>query len=147
VLWQVTDNVLRPYEFSIGSNLRTPDCSSEHYQQFLANFSEALEDEGAQTIFGLCSYLGNDFKDQVKTIVGRASVDLKPSKVSFVRANLEAKRKKPKHRSRSERVKQKIVVTPYIRSNFAVFISSYIFPSCINYCSNFDTYACCIQKS
>jgi len=48
-----------------------------------ANFSKALEEAGAQTIFGLCSYPGDDFEGRVETTVGRANVNLKPSEADL----------------------------------------------------------------
>jgi hypothetical protein len=82
IVWQLADNVLRPYEFSLDPHLETPGWDSENYQQFLARFSKELERVGAQGIFGLCSYPGDDFDGRVETTIGRANVNFKTSEVS-----------------------------------------------------------------
>lgn len=84
-VWHLDGDVIRPYEFSLDSDLETPDWSSRTYQEFLLAFSKALVEVGAQDIFGLCSYPGDDFERRVETTVGRANVNLKPSEVSLHR--------------------------------------------------------------
>lgn len=73
------------YEFSLGSRVETPDWKSSNYQGFLMAFRDALESVGAQKIFGLCKYPGDDFEGRVETAIGRANVNLKLSEVSLTK--------------------------------------------------------------
>ncbi|ELR01863.1 hypothetical protein VC83_06313 [Pseudogymnoascus destructans] len=82
-VWQLDGNVLRPHEFSFDSHLETPDWGSEMYQQFLSAFGKVLVGVGAQNIFGLCSYPGDDFEGRVETTIGRANVNLKTSEADL----------------------------------------------------------------
>ncbi|KAM5432229.1 hypothetical protein McanMca71_004494 [Microsporum canis] len=54
-VWHLADNVLRPYEFSLSSHIKTPDRKSSNYQGFLMAFRDALGSVGAQRILGFAN--------------------------------------------------------------------------------------------
>ena len=81
--WALNDDVIRPYEFrySCGPDAG-PDFAEPALQAFAIEFRELMHRRGAQELFGLCSYPGDDFTGRVEVTEGRANINLKPEDVS-----------------------------------------------------------------
>jgi hypothetical protein len=71
---------LRPIEFSYTRGPKV-DMNALRYP-FVAAFKRWLAEKGVTDLFGLCVYLGDDFKSTCEITMDAANINLKPKDVS-----------------------------------------------------------------